>query len=46
MMAHYDQHGFAGGNGLVLAAILGREPRTLLNYFRELARPTGATVSP
>jgi uncharacterized protein YbjT (DUF2867 family) len=46
MMAHYDRHGFAGGNSLVLQAILGREPRTLLNYFRELARPTGATVSP
>jgi hypothetical protein len=45
-MAQYDRHGFAGGNGLVLEAILGREPRTLLNYFRELARPTGATVSP
>jgi uncharacterized protein YbjT (DUF2867 family) len=38
MMAHYDRHGFAGGNGLVLQAILGREPRTLLDYFRELAR--------
>jgi uncharacterized protein YbjT (DUF2867 family) len=46
MMAHYDRHGFAGGNSLVLQAILGREPRTLLDYFRELARPTGATVSP
>jgi uncharacterized protein YbjT (DUF2867 family) len=47
MMAHYDQHGFAGGNGLVLQAILGREPRSLLDYFRELAasQPPGATVS-
>lgn len=37
MMAHYDQHGFTGGNGLVLRAILGREPRSLLDYFHELA---------
>ncbi|HYZ66982.1 MAG TPA: NmrA family NAD(P)-binding protein [Mycobacterium sp.] len=46
MMAHYDQHGFTGGNGLVLRAILGREPRSLLDYFRELAAspPPGATV--
>ena len=46
MMA-YDQHGFAGGNGLVLRAILGREPRSLLDYFRELAasRPPGAAVA-
>lgn len=48
MMAHYDQHGFAGGNGLVLQAILGHEPRSLLDYFRELAasQPPGATVRP
>jgi uncharacterized protein YbjT (DUF2867 family) len=46
MMAHYDRHGFTGGNGLVLRAILGREPRSLLDYFRELAssQPPGATV--
>lgn len=29
MYADYDQHGFPGGNALVLRAILGREPRTL-----------------
>jgi uncharacterized protein YbjT (DUF2867 family) len=48
MMAHYDRHGFAGGNGLVLQAILGREPRSLRDYFCELAasQPPGATVSP
>lgn len=41
MMAHYDQHGFAGGNALVLRAILGREPRSLKQYFHELAtRPS------
>jgi uncharacterized protein YbjT (DUF2867 family) len=47
MMAHYDRHGFAGGNALVLQAILGREPRSLLDYFRELAasQPPRATVS-
>jgi uncharacterized protein YbjT (DUF2867 family) len=37
MMTHYDRHGFAGGNSLVLEAILGREPRSLLDYFRQLA---------
>lgn len=37
MMAHYDRHGLPGGNALVLRAILGREPRTLRDYFRELA---------
>lgn len=37
MMTHYDEHGFPGGNALVLRAILGREPRMLEGYFRELA---------
>lgn len=37
MMSHYDRHGLPGGNPLVLRAILGREPRTLRDYFRELA---------
>lgn len=37
MMAHYDRYGLPGGNALVLRAILGREPRTLKDYFRELA---------
>jgi uncharacterized protein YbjT (DUF2867 family) len=37
MMAHYDRYGFAGGNALVLRTILGREPRSLSDYFRELA---------
>lgn len=37
LYAEYDQHGFAGGNSLVLRAILGREPRTLRRFFRELA---------
>jgi uncharacterized protein YbjT (DUF2867 family) len=37
MMAHYDRCGFAGGNALVLRSMLGREPRSLANYFSELA---------
>jgi uncharacterized protein YbjT (DUF2867 family) len=37
MMAHYDGHGLPGGNPLVLRAILGRKPRSLKDYFRELA---------
>ena len=37
MMAHYDRHGLPGGNPLVLRAILGREPRSLREYFAELA---------
>ncbi|GAP96855.1 SDR family oxidoreductase [Leptolyngbya sp. NIES-2104] len=37
MYADYDQHGFPGGNALVLQAILEREPRTLRQYIQELA---------
>jgi hypothetical protein len=37
MMAHCDEHGFPGGNALVLRAILGREPRSLKQYLHELA---------
>jgi uncharacterized protein YbjT (DUF2867 family) len=37
MLAHYDRHGLPGGNALVLRAILGREPRSLKDYFREKA---------
>jgi uncharacterized protein YbjT (DUF2867 family) len=37
MMAHYDRHGLPGGNPLVLRAITGREPRSLKQYFQELA---------
>jgi uncharacterized protein YbjT (DUF2867 family) len=36
MLAHYDRHGLPGGNALVLRAILGREPRSLKDYFHEL----------
>jgi uncharacterized protein YbjT (DUF2867 family) len=37
MMAQYDRCGLPGGNALVLRAILGREPRSLKDYFAELA---------
>lgn len=39
MFAHYDRHGLRG-SALTLRAILGREPRTLRAYFKELAAPT------
>lgn len=37
MISHYDSFGLPGGNPLVLRTILRREPRTLSEYFRELA---------
>lgn len=45
MMTHYDLHGFPGGNALVLRAVLGREPRTLEGYFRELANRSTRAAS-
>lgn len=41
--AAYDKYGFAGGNALVLRAILGRAPRTLQQYFQELAGHSAPT---
>ena len=38
MYADYDQYGFPGGNALVLRAVLGREPRTLKDFLRELTQ--------
>jgi uncharacterized protein YbjT (DUF2867 family) len=38
MFADYTSHGFHGGNNLVLRSILGRAPRTLDDFFAELAR--------
>jgi uncharacterized protein YbjT (DUF2867 family) len=38
MTQHYDEHGFHGGNALVLRALLGREPLTVPAYIEELAR--------
>jgi hypothetical protein len=37
MSADYNQHGFRGGSAVVLKCLLGREPRTLKEFFRELA---------
>jgi hypothetical protein len=37
MYVDLDQCGLPGGNALVLQAILGREPRTLAEYVRELS---------
>lgn len=37
LYANYDQCGFHGGNGLVLRSVLGREPRSLRQFFGELA---------
>jgi uncharacterized protein YbjT (DUF2867 family) len=37
MYADYNQYGFHGGNDTVLKCMLGREPRSLKEYFRELA---------
>jgi uncharacterized protein YbjT (DUF2867 family) len=38
MFADYTAHGFHGGNSLVLRTILGRPPRSLDDFFAELAR--------
>ena len=37
MYADYNQYGFRGGNATVLRALLGREPRTLKEFFYELS---------
>jgi uncharacterized protein YbjT (DUF2867 family) len=37
MIDHYNDYGLPGGNPLVLRTILGREPRTLSDYFDEMA---------
>lgn len=39
MYANYAKYGFPGGNALVLRAIIGREPRTLKDFFKEQAHP-------
>ena len=38
MNRHYDQHGFHGGNSLVLTALLGRPPRTVPQFIAQLSR--------
>jgi uncharacterized protein YbjT (DUF2867 family) len=40
MFAEYDQHGFRGGNPLALHTILGRPPRSVVDYIAELAART------
>jgi uncharacterized protein YbjT (DUF2867 family) len=37
MFGDYDQHGFHGGNPLVLRTILQRDPRSITDYITELA---------
>jgi uncharacterized protein YbjT (DUF2867 family) len=37
MYADYNQYGFRGGNATVLKCMLGREPRSMKEYFHELA---------
>lgn len=37
MYAEYNQYGFRGGNPTILKSLLGREPRTLRQFFQELA---------
>lgn len=41
MFAHYDAYGFSGGNSLVLATMLGREPTTVKAYLAEKADAFG-----
>ncbi|MEH1943646.1 MAG: NmrA family NAD(P)-binding protein [Nostoc sp.] len=36
MYQDYDRYGFPGGNAIVLRTLLGREPRSLPQYFQEL----------
>jgi uncharacterized protein YbjT (DUF2867 family) len=36
MFAHYDEHGFHGGNSLVLESMLGRPPTTVPEYLAQL----------
>ena len=43
MTGHYDQHGFPGGNSLVLTAMLGREPLTVPAFIQELAEGPGGS---
>jgi hypothetical protein len=44
-MRHYDEHGFAGGNGLSLAAVLGREPRPLAELADSTRREAHAGLA-
>jgi len=41
MLEHYDAHGFPGGNELVLAAILKREPQSYRGFIRGVVGERG-----
>lgn len=43
MNKDYDEFGFSGGNALVLKTILGREPRTVKQFIKELKKTTAAS---
>ncbi len=45
MYADYNLYGVHGGNSLVLNCVLGREPRSLGEFFRELANSTRLRVA-
>lgn len=45
MFDAYDDHGFHGGNDLVLRTILGRRPTTAFDYVREIAAREPADAS-
>lgn len=45
MFSHYDHHGLLS-NALTLPAVLGRDPRTLRDYFLELAARPPDSLSP
>ena len=45
MYAYYDTHGLVG-NPLVLTAILGREPRSMLQFLRDLIDGTPTVAHP
>jgi len=45
MCRHYDTHGYPGGNGLVLRAILGRAPGGFRSFLRRFLAEEGARPS-
>ena len=44
MYAYYDRHDLVG-NGVTLRAILGREPRTVRQFFADLATNVKTTAN-
>lgn len=45
MMAFYDQHGFPGGNSLVLSSILERPPTDYETFFQRFVNEQNETVA-